>query len=78
MLAVLLVPAIVLGGFSMWFFAASWIGVAVLIVGVVVAALASVRGPTTGDVVLLVVVEVLMLVATAVVGFAIDCSLHCS
>jgi hypothetical protein len=42
-LAVLLVPAVVLGGFSMWFFEASWIGVAMLLVGVVVAVLGSIR-----------------------------------
>jgi len=77
-LVVLLLPAIVLGGFSMWFFEARWIGVAVALVGVAIAALASVRGATAGDLVLLVVIEVVMLMGTAVVGFAIDCSRHCS
>ena len=77
-LAVLLVPALVLGGFSMWSFAASWIGVAVLLVGVVVAALGSVRPLKTSGLAQLLVFEVVLLVSTAVVGLAIDCARHCS
>ena len=77
-MAVLLVPAIVLGGFSIWNFEASWIGVAVLLVGLVVAALGSVRPLNTSGLAQFLVVEMGLLVSTAVVGFAIDCSRHCS
>lgn len=77
-MAVLLVPAIVLGGFSMWFFEASWIGVAMLLVGVGIAAIGSMWPLNTSAVVQVLVVEVGLLVATAVVGFAIDCSRNCS
>ena len=77
-LAVLLVPAIVLGGFSMWNFEALWIGVAVLLVGVVVAVLGSTRPLKTSGLAQLFVIEVGLLVSTAGVGFAIDCARHCS
>lgn len=76
--AILLVLAVVLGGFSMWFFDASWIGVAMVLVGVMVAVLGSIRPLKTSGFVLVLVVEVGLLVATAVVGFAIDCSRNCS
>jgi hypothetical protein len=77
-LAVLLVPAIVLGGFSLWSFEASWIGVAVLLVGIAVAVLGSTRPLKTSGVAQLLVIEVGLLVSTAVVGVAIDCARHCS
>jgi hypothetical protein len=77
-LAVLLVPAVVLGGFSMWFFEASWIGVAMLLVGVVVAVLGSIRPVKTSSLLQILVVEVGLLVVTAVIGFAIDCGRNCS
>ena len=74
----LLVPAVVLGGFSMWFFEASWIGFAMLLVGVVVAVLGSIRPLKTSGLLQVLVVEVGLLGATAVVGFAIDCGRNCS
>jgi hypothetical protein len=75
---VLLVPVIVLGAFLLWLFEAKWIGVTVLVVGLVVAALGSARPLKTLGLLVLLTVEVGILIATAVVGFAIDCWRHCS
>ena len=77
-MAVLLIPAIVLGGFSMWFLEASWIGVAMILVGVAVAAIGSMWPLNTSAVVAVLAVEIGLLFATAIVGFAIDCARHCS
>jgi hypothetical protein len=76
--AVLLLPAIALGGFSWWFFVAEWIGVAVLVVGVVIAAIGSTRPLKTTGLLQLVAVQVGMLISTAAVGVVIDCGRHCS
>jgi hypothetical protein len=76
--AVLLLPAIALGGFSWWFFVAEWIGAAVLVVGVVIAVIGSRQPLKTASLVQVLVVQVGMLVSTAVVGVAIDCGRHCS
>jgi hypothetical protein len=76
--AVLLLPAIALASYSWWFFAAKWIGVAVLAVGVLIATKASTRPLKTMGLVTLVVVEVGVLISTAVVGVAIDCARNCS
>jgi hypothetical protein len=76
--AVLLVPVIGLAALSLLTFEARWIGVAVLVVGLVVAALGSVRPLKTAGLFLLLAIQVAILVATAFVGFAIDCTRHCS
>jgi hypothetical protein len=75
---VLLVPAISLAALSLWTFEAGWIGLAVFVVGFMVAALGSARPLKTAGLLLLLAVQVAILIATAFVGFAIDCSRHCS
>jgi hypothetical protein len=76
--AVLLLPAIAFGAFSWWTFEAKWIGVVVLVVGVVIAAVCSTRPVKTTSLALLVIIQAVMLVATSIVGFLIDCARHCS
>jgi hypothetical protein len=75
---VLLVPAIGLGALSLWIFEAEWIGLAVFAVGLVVAALGSARPLSIAEFSFLLAGQVAILLGTACVGFAIDCSRHCS
>jgi hypothetical protein len=49
-----------------------------LLVGVVVAVLGSIRPVKTSSLLQILVVEVGLLVVTAVIGFAIDCGRNCS
>ena len=75
---VLLVPAIVLLALALWTFEAEWIGAAVFAVGLVVAVLGSARPLSIAEFSFLLAGQVAILLATAWVGFAIDCSRHCS
>jgi hypothetical protein len=75
---VLLLPAIILGALSWWTFEANWIAGAVFVVGLVVAAFGSRRPLKTMALLALLTAELGLLVATAVVGFVIDCARHCS
>ena len=75
---VLLLPAIVLGALSYWLLEAKWIGIAVFVVGLVVAGLGSVRPRRIAGLFALLAGQVATLVATEYVGIAIDCSRHCS
>jgi uncharacterized membrane protein YoaK (UPF0700 family) len=72
------VPATVLGALSWWTFEADWIAGAVFVVGLLVAAIGSRRSLKTMGLLALLTVELGLLVATAVVGFVIDCARHCS
>jgi hypothetical protein len=75
---ILLVPAIVMSGLSLWLFRAHWIPLLVAVAGVAIAITGSTRPLRTPGLIVLVLAQFLALFLTALVSVAVDCSLHCN